>query len=255
MDAGAARCQHPGAAPVSAARPDTWVPVRPDEPDIAPAVAAAAGGAAPPNFNFPLHQRCRLGHRIPQPGASTVPYVSMPGHTPSPDTHPDAMPIALLPLSLPHLRVPEAALREPAAQASELPAPAGAQPPRFVLDEAMVAADEGRPPVWALPFVFVESRRRQIVGAGGFRGLPDPRRIEIGFGIAADFRGRGHATDAVRSLLALAFSQPGVAEVRAETAIGNAASRRVLEKTGFRHVGRRMMPSEGVVDLWACARG
>ena len=72
-----------------------------------------------------------------------------------------------------------------------------------------------------------------VVGGVGFHGPPDEQgRAEIGYGIAAAFRGRGMATAAVERLLALP-SLPGVTAFVAHTDPGNPASQRVLERNGF----------------------
>ena len=107
-----------------------------------------------------------------------------------------------------------------------------------------------RPPLWFSPFAFIDDRLGQVVGAGGFKGSPVDRRVEIGYGIAVRFRRQGFATCAVRELVQVAFSGQAVAEVYAETAADNLASRRVVEKVGFRHLGQRATEADGIVDQW-----
>ena len=126
----------------------------------------------------------------------------------------------------------------------------GALPPRFILDGAIGALQEGKPRVWFSPFVFIANRLNRIIGTGGFKGFPVDGRVEIGYGVAEQLRGQGFATAAVRELLHVAFSEPGVAEVYAETATDNAPSRRVVEKVGFRHLGQRATEGDGTVDQW-----
>jgi RimJ/RimL family protein N-acetyltransferase len=48
--------------------------------------------------------------------------------------------------------------------------------------------------------------------------------------------GKGYATEGSRALVDRAFAEPGVQRIYAETMAVNAASRRVLEKAGLRHV-------------------
>lgn len=72
-----------------------------------------------------------------------------------------------------------------------------------------------------------------VVGGVGFHGDPDEHgRAEIGYGIAAPFRGKGIATAAVVQLRALP-SLPGVTALVAHTDPDNPASQRVLERNGF----------------------
>lgn len=126
----------------------------------------------------------------------------------------------------------------------------GALPPLFILEGAMAALQQGKPSVWFSPFAFIEERLNRIVGTGGFKGSPVDRRVEIGYGVAEQLRGRGFATAALRELLQVAFSEPSVVEVYAETAPDNVSSRRVVENVGFRHLGQRETDSVGIVDQW-----
>jgi ribosomal-protein-alanine N-acetyltransferase len=54
----------------------------------------------------------------------------------------------------------------------------------------------------------------------------------------AELSGRGIATAAVRQLTDVAFGEMALASVYAWVMEGNVASRRVLEKVGFREAGR-----------------
>jgi len=78
-----------------------------------------------------------------------------------------------------------------------------------------------------------------LVAGGGFKGGPDPRgMVEIGYSVLPAYRRRGIATEIVGALVAWAFAHPTVHGVEAETAPENRASRRVLEKCGFRRNGQ-----------------
>jgi ribosomal-protein-alanine N-acetyltransferase len=134
------------------------------------------------------------------------------------------------------------------------PVVAGALPPDFILTAAIEALAQGQPPVWYSVFAFVQARPAQVVGTGGFKGAPVDGRVDVGYGVAEAMRGRGIATSAVRELLKLAFADPDVTEVLAETAVDNRPSRRVVEKAGFRHIGRRDTAEDGLVDRWLVSR-
>ena len=89
---------------------------------------------------------------------------------------------------------------------------------------------------WGL-FLVIERRSGGLVGDVGFKGAPDERgAVEIGYGIVPDFQGRGYATEAVGAIVAWARRHPEAREIRAACYASNLASRRVLEKSGFRHV-------------------
>ena len=70
--------------------------------------------------------------------------------------------------------------------------------------------------------------------------------IEIVYGIADPWAGRGYATEAARALLQYAFTRGGQHDIAGIVKPENAASARVLEKTGFVYVGDRTLPYEGV---------
>ena len=64
----------------------------------------------------------------------------------------------------------------------------------------------------------------------------DGREAELGYRLRRDAWGRGLATEGSRALVAYGLRDVGLARVWAQTMAVNAASRRVLEKAGLRHV-------------------
>jgi RimJ/RimL family protein N-acetyltransferase len=76
----------------------------------------------------------------------------------------------------------------------------------------------------------------------GFIGLSVPRFeaaftpcVEIGWRLAAEYWGRGLATEGARAVLEYAFADLGLKEIVSFTTVGNARSRRVMEKLGMTH--------------------
>jgi RimJ/RimL family protein N-acetyltransferase len=69
--------------------------------------------------------------------------------------------------------------------------------------------------------------------------------IEIGYAIVPSVWGRGHATDAVRALVALARRDPAIARVIAHTPVDRPASGRVVAKAGFTPAGEHADEHEG----------
>jgi RimJ/RimL family protein N-acetyltransferase len=65
----------------------------------------------------------------------------------------------------------------------------------------------------------------------------DPATGEIGYSLVRDFRSQGIATEAVRALVDEAFERARLARVQAYCVPENKASRRVLERLGFRFDG------------------
>ncbi|MBV8368068.1 MAG: GNAT family N-acetyltransferase [Candidatus Eremiobacteraeota bacterium] len=91
----------------------------------------------------------------------------------------------------------------------------------------------------------------EVVGLCSYKDAPTPDgRVEIGYGIAATRRRRGHATEAVAALLDAARTDPDVRTVLADTAVDNVASQRVLVKNGFRRSGTRTDPVDGELVVW-----
>lgn len=80
---------------------------------------------------------------------------------------------------------------------------------------------------------------RAIGGAGLFpRDDVYRRSAEIGYWLGRDYWGRGLATQVVPALVQYAFESFDVCRLSAEVFEGNAASMRVLEKSGFSLEGR-----------------
>ena len=80
----------------------------------------------------------------------------------------------------------------------------------------------------------------RVVGDCGTAGPPDEQgRQEIGYGLAAPFRGQGLGTEAVRVMADWLAALPEVRALTADVEVGNEASRRLLERLGFRLVDER----------------
>lgn len=76
----------------------------------------------------------------------------------------------------------------------------------------------------------------------GFIGLSVPQFqspfmpcVEIGWRLAADFWGRGYATEGARAAVEFGFKQLSLPEIVSFTATANERSRRVMEKLGMTH--------------------
>jgi len=79
---------------------------------------------------------------------------------------------------------------------------------------------------------------RTLVGAGGFMGPPDAAgTAEIGYSIAADWRGQGLAAELVAGLVQQAAATGLVHRLIAHTNADNLASQRVLLRNGFEAAG------------------
>lgn len=74
-----------------------------------------------------------------------------------------------------------------------------------------------------------------VIGdCGTVGGLDDEGAIEVGYGLAAEHRGRGYGNELVRALSGWLLVRPEVEQVVArEVLADNVASRRALENAGF----------------------
>lgn len=100
--------------------------------------------------------------------------------------------------------------------------------------------------------VIVERSALVAVGQMGFKGRPDGAGdIELGYGLNPRHQGHGYATEMARALVRWGLARPGVRRVTAETRADNAASIRVLQKSGLHVVGERHDPEEGRLLRWA----
>jgi RimJ/RimL family protein N-acetyltransferase len=105
------------------------------------------------------------------------------------------------------------------------------------------ALQPGHPPGWLI------TAAGEVIGDCGTHGAPDEHGcVEIGYGLAASYRGRGFGSEAVAAVTAWLAAQPEITRVRACTAVGNMASRRVLEKAGYRLAGHSTGHGECVYE-------
>jgi ribosomal-protein-serine acetyltransferase len=92
-----------------------------------------------------------------------------------------------------------------------------------------------------------------IVGVVGFHRIDWMNRAtSIGYWLAADRQGRGTMTEAVRALVDYAFGTLDLHRIEISAAVGNARSRAVIERLGFREEGVRReaeRQNEGYLDV------
>ena len=77
----------------------------------------------------------------------------------------------------------------------------------------------------------------KFAGRGGLRRVPVEGRdeVEVGYGFLSEFWGRGLATELARESVRLGFEELRLPELVSFTLPTNLASRRVMEKAGFRY--------------------
>lgn len=155
----------------------------------------------------------------------------------------------IVPATAAHL---DAYLRAPAALADLLGSPLPDGWPEFPEavphTRAVLRAHPEQAAWWMYLFLDEDGR---LVGSGGFAGPPADRTVEIGYEIAPAFRRRGHASAAVRALLALAARTGQVDHVVAHTLAADVRSAGVLRATGFAEVARVRDDEHGELVRWA----
>ena len=105
--------------------------------------------------------------------------------------------------------------------------------------------------VWSHGFSLVHRGEDIKVGQAGFTKPPAADGVvEIAYGVAPAYQGKGYATEAALALVAFAFNSGRVRVVRAHTLPETNASTRVLTKCGFQHIGEVIDPEDGLVWRW-----
>lgn len=106
------------------------------------------------------------------------------------------------------------------------------------------------PSPWTHGFALVERAAGLVVGSCAFKGPPDADgTVEIAYGVAPDYQGRGFAKEAAAALVEFALDA-GARRVRAHTRPESGASGRVLAACGFERVGEVVDPEDGPVWRW-----
>jgi ribosomal-protein-alanine N-acetyltransferase len=90
--------------------------------------------------------------------------------------------------------------------------------------------------------VLDRDRRDRIIGRVALGNVVHGawRNATLGYWVAADAGGRGHATEAARLICAFAFEHAGLHRVQPAVIPRNIRSIRVVEKAGFRREGRAL---------------
>jgi RimJ/RimL family protein N-acetyltransferase len=91
----------------------------------------------------------------------------------------------------------------------------------------------------------------EVVGLCSYKQPPtEDGKVEIGYGIAAGRRDRGHASSAVGAMLDTARRDSTISVVVAATSVTNIVSQRVLERNGFARTGVTYDPDDGELIWW-----
>ncbi|WP_191094946.1 GNAT family N-acetyltransferase [Streptomyces kanamyceticus] len=104
-------------------------------------------------------------------------------------------------------------------------------------------------PAWGM-YALIRAEDGLAVGGMGFHGAPDEEGcVEVGYDLAVAARGRGYATEALRSLSQWALARPEVTSLLAQTDPTNAPSQSVLTRTGWTR-----LPDRGTTHAYGLRR-
>lgn len=92
--------------------------------------------------------------------------------------------------------------------------------------------------IWHTPWKITLADSGILIGDIGFKGPQKEHTVEVGYGINEEYRNRGYATEALTAISKWALSQKDVYFVQAQTDDDNAPSIRVVQKAGFKQIGR-----------------
>ena len=112
-----------------------------------------------------------------------------------------------------------------------------------------------KPDPWKDGFGILHVANNILIGFCSFTGPPSvDGSVEIAYGMAPGYQGRGHATEAARAIVDYAFASGRVRTIQAHTLPEDNASTRVLQKCGFTRSGEIMHPTDGTVWRWELRR-
>ena len=136
------------------------------------------------------------------------------------------------------------------AQRHALAIAEGACAPAFIYERAL--ANMQAAPDWAgvLSTRLYVLDGERVVGSGGVKAPPlADGEVEIGYGMAPAWQGKGLATQAARVLTDEALAH-GASQVSAFTTPDNTASWKLLQRIGYRRDGETIDPDDGLVWRW-----
>ncbi|MFB1051456.1 GNAT family N-acetyltransferase [Paraliobacillus sp. JSM ZJ581] len=88
--------------------------------------------------------------------------------------------------------------------------------------------------------IIVHKADNVIIGDMGFKGDPDENgEMDLGYSILPKYQGNGFATEMAVAMVQWGLNQPHVKRITASCSNENQASKRVLEKAGFKQINKK----------------
>lgn len=83
----------------------------------------------------------------------------------------------------------------------------------------------------------------EFIGCAGIEPHEDLQTVELGYWIGQSRWGNGFATEAAHAVIDMVFRTRDIDAIEARCRVTNAASRRVIQKSGFQYQANGMVPS------------
>ena len=104
---------------------------------------------------------------------------------------------------------------------------------------------------YVLPWIgYYGKLNNEFVGAGGFKGKPKDKKVEIAYGTFRKYEGKGIGTEICRQLVLLAIETDPEIIITARTLPEENASTGILKKNGFVLLGTVWDEEDGNVWEW-----
>jgi RimJ/RimL family protein N-acetyltransferase len=114
---------------------------------------------------------------------------------------------------------------------TRVPSPYGESDARMYMQQRHDAVRSGA----GAPYAVVDGRAGSLLGSISLmRFAWDHARAEVGYWLAREARGQGHAARAVRLMCRWGFEELGLERIELVAATGNLPSQRVAERAGFK---------------------
>lgn len=104
-------------------------------------------------------------------------------------------------------------------------------------DWRILRAREGNASGSRLVFAITRKKHPDVLAGIISAGEDKNGGLDLGYLLDPQFHGRGLMTEAVYAVIGVTFAYTGYQVIRASSGLNNPASRRVLEKSGFRSLG------------------
>lgn len=105
---------------------------------------------------------------------------------------------------------------------------------RAFVELAVSRYESGGEPEWGIVY---KGDHRFVGTCGIVSWEPEHARVEIGYALSREYRGRGLMPEAVRAMISFGFGRMGLNRIEARCITENAASARVMQKAGMTYEG------------------